>query len=35
LRGEFLGARNWVENSLIAAPDFRAAQLQLAAIERR
>ncbi|MGA9026727.1 MAG: hypothetical protein WB440_11775 [Steroidobacteraceae bacterium] len=35
LRGEFLGARNWVEKSLIAAPDFRAAQLQLAAIERR
>jgi hypothetical protein len=35
LRGDFLGARNWIEKSLIAAPDFKAAQQQLAAIEGR
>jgi tetratricopeptide (TPR) repeat protein len=34
-RGDFLGARNWIEKSLLAAPDFKSAQLQLAAIERR
>jgi len=26
--GDFLGARNWIEKSLIAAPDFKAAQRQ-------
>jgi lipopolysaccharide biosynthesis regulator YciM len=28
-RGDVLGARNWLEKSLIAAPDFKAAQRQL------
>ena len=27
-----LGARNWIEKSLIAAPDYKAAQKQLAAL---
>lgn len=27
-RGDFLGARNWIEKSLVAAPDFKAAQRQ-------
>ena len=30
LRGDLLGARNWIEKSLIVAPDFKAAQRQLA-----
>jgi tetratricopeptide (TPR) repeat protein len=29
-RGDLLGARNWIEKSLIAAPDFKAAQRQQA-----
>lgn len=35
LRGDFLGGRNWIEKSLIAAPDYKAAQQQLAAIAGR
>jgi tetratricopeptide (TPR) repeat protein len=34
-RGDVLGARNWIEKSLIIAPDFKAAQRQLAALLRR
>ena len=34
-RGDILGARNWIEKSLIAAPDFKAAQKQLATLVRR
>ncbi|MDP9083071.1 MAG: hypothetical protein M3N50_04830 [Pseudomonadota bacterium] len=30
LRGDPLGARNWIEKSLIAAPEYKAAQRQLA-----
>jgi hypothetical protein len=30
LRGDRLGARNWIEKSLIVAPDYKAAQRQLA-----
>ena len=33
-RGDLLGARNWIEKSLIAAPDFKAAQRQLALLVR-
>src|SRR3984957_3284662 len=33
-RGDQLGARNWIEKSLIAAPDYKEAQRQLAALER-
>jgi len=29
-RGDRLGARNWIEKSLIVAPDYKAAQRQLA-----
>jgi hypothetical protein len=29
-RGDQLGARNWIEKSLIAAPDYKAAQRQMA-----
>jgi hypothetical protein len=29
-RGDQLGARNWIEKSLIVAPDYKAAQRQLA-----
>ena len=32
LRGDLLAARNWIEKSLIVAPDFKAAQRQLAAL---
>ncbi len=35
LRGDQLGARNWIEKSLIAAPDYKAAQQQLALLVRR
>jgi len=28
-RGDLLGARNWIEKSLIVAPDYKAAQRQL------
>jgi len=34
LRGDVLGARNWIEKSLIVAPDFKEAQRQLALITR-
>lgn len=30
VRGDALGARNWIEKSLIAAPDYQAAQAELA-----
>lgn len=31
-RGDVLGARNWIEKSLIVAPDFKAARRQLATL---
>jgi hypothetical protein len=34
LRGDRLGARNWIEKSLIVAPDYKAAQRQLALLTR-
>lgn len=34
-RGDVLGARNWIEKSLIVAPDYKAAQKQLAALVQR
>jgi hypothetical protein len=34
-RGDQVGARNWIEKSLIAAPDYKAAQRQLALLVRR
>jgi hypothetical protein len=34
-RGDTVGARNWIEKSLIAAPDYQAAQRQLASLEKR
>jgi tetratricopeptide (TPR) repeat protein len=33
-RGDQLGARNWIEKSLIVAPDFKAAQRQMATLVR-
>jgi hypothetical protein len=33
-RGDLLGARNWIEKSLIVAPDFKAAQRQMALLVR-
>ena len=33
-RGDQLGARNWIEKSLIAAPDYKAAQRQLSLLVR-
>jgi hypothetical protein len=33
-RGDSVGARNWIEKSLIAAPDYKAAQRQLASLGR-
>jgi hypothetical protein len=33
-RGDQVGARNWIEKSLIAAPDYKAAQRQLAQLVR-
>ena len=33
-RGDQLGARNWIEKSLIVAPDYKAAQRQLAQLVR-
>ena len=33
-RGDALDARNWIEKSLIVAPDFKAAQRQLASLVR-
>lgn len=34
-RGDLLGARNWIEKSLIASPDYKAAQRQMAGLVRR
>ena len=34
-RGDLLGARNWIEKALIVAPDYKAAQRQLAALVHR
>ncbi|MEP6884060.1 MAG: hypothetical protein ABJC66_04840 [Gammaproteobacteria bacterium] len=34
LRGDHVGARNWIEKSLIVAPDYKAAQRQLALLVR-
>ncbi|HEX3846855.1 MAG TPA: hypothetical protein VHV81_05695, partial [Steroidobacteraceae bacterium] len=34
-RGDRVGARNWIEKSLIAAPDYKAAQRRLASLARR
>ena len=34
-RGDVLGARNWIEKSLIVAPDYKAAQKQLASLVQR
>jgi len=31
--GDTVGARNWIEKSLIAAPDYKSAQRQLASLE--
>ena len=33
--GDFAGARNWIEKSLIVAPDFKAAQRQLTSLVQR
>jgi tetratricopeptide (TPR) repeat protein len=33
-RGDHLGARNWIEKALIAAPDYKAAQRQLAQLAK-
>jgi len=35
LRGDVLGARNWMEKALIVAPDYKAARRQLAALVHR
>jgi hypothetical protein len=34
-RGDHVGARNWIEKSLIVAPDYKEAQRQLALLVRR
>jgi len=34
-RGDVLAARNWIEKSLLAAPDYRAAQRERAALVQR
>jgi tetratricopeptide (TPR) repeat protein len=34
-RGDVLGARNWIEKSLIVAPDYKAAQKQLTTLVQR
>jgi len=34
-RGDSLGARNWIEKSLIVAPDYKSAQRQMAGLVRR
>jgi tetratricopeptide (TPR) repeat protein len=34
IRGDHLGARNWIEKALLAAPDYRAAQRQLALLAK-
>jgi tetratricopeptide (TPR) repeat protein len=33
-RGDRVGARNWIEKALIAAPDYRVAQRQLASLAK-
>lgn len=33
--GDVLGARNWIERSLIAAPDYKAARRELARLQAR
>jgi tetratricopeptide (TPR) repeat protein len=33
-RGDHLGARNWLEKALIAAPEYKAAQRQLASLAK-
>ncbi len=35
LRADLLGARNWTERAMIAAPDYKAARRELAQLERR
>lgn len=35
LRGDVIGARNWIERSLLAAPDYKAARQQLAVLQSR
>jgi tetratricopeptide (TPR) repeat protein len=34
IRGDHLGARNWIEKALIAAPDYKTAQRQLALLAK-
>ena len=34
LRGDHLGARNWIEKALIAAPEYKVAQRQLASLAK-
>jgi hypothetical protein len=34
VRGDLLGARNWIEKALLAAPDYKAAQRQLALLAK-
>jgi tetratricopeptide (TPR) repeat protein len=34
IRGDHLGARNWIEKALIAAPDYKIAQRQLALLAK-
>ena len=34
LRGDVLGARNWIEKALIAAPDYKSAESELALLGR-
>jgi len=34
-KGDVLGARNWLEKSLLAAPDYKAAQKQMASLAHR
>jgi hypothetical protein len=34
MRGDVLGARNWIEKALIAAPDYKMAQRQLALLAK-
>ena len=35
VKGDVLGARNWLEKSLLAAPDYKAAQREMAALAHR
>ena len=34
IRGDRVGARNWIEKALIAAPDYKTAQRQLASLAK-